>query len=65
MALAVEPDIIDGGARANAGHDVLQLPAARLVEQHVVGDDRSDPVASRHRGDAVQTQLVVRPAAQA
>ena len=39
MALAPVAELVDGDAVADAGDDILQDAPARLVEQHVVGDD--------------------------
>lgn len=40
MPLTLETDLIDRRVVADAGNDILKLPAAGLMEQHVVGDDR-------------------------
>lgn len=65
MALALETDIVDGLAGPNAGNDILQLPAARFMKQHIVGDDRLHLESRRQIGNLIETQLVVWPPAQA
>ena len=37
--LALEADVIDRAAFANAGQDVLENAAVRMMEEHVVGHD--------------------------
>ncbi|WP_254229213.1 hypothetical protein [Agrobacterium salinitolerans] len=56
MPFTLEPDIVDRGVVPDAGDDVLQLPPARLMKQHVIGDDGFDLEPCRHVGDLMQTQ---------
>jgi hypothetical protein len=39
VPLAPKAGLVDRDVVPDAGHDILQDPARRLVEQHVVGDD--------------------------
>ncbi len=55
---------IDGDVVTDTGDDVLKDAAVGRVEQHVVGDDGRHPHPGREVGQFVQTELVVRPAAQ-
>ena len=64
MSLALEADIVDRGVVPDTGDDVLKLPTARLMKQHVVGDDGSDLEPRRHVGNLMQAQLVVRSPTQ-
>ncbi len=65
MPLTIEADAVDGGAVADAGDDVLQLPAAWVVKQDVVGDDRFHLVTCRHIRQLMEPQAIVRATARA
>ncbi|MBB4344516.1 hypothetical protein GGE56_005914 [Rhizobium leguminosarum] len=64
MALPFESNIVNRRARPDAGDDVLELAAGRLVEQHVIGDNRLYFPLNRKVGNLVQPHLIVRPSAQ-
>ncbi len=64
MAFSRKADIIDGGVRPDAAHDILQLAAVRIVKQHVVRDHRAHVETGGEVRQIVQPQLVARPAAQ-
>lgn len=65
VALPFKSNIVNRRARPDAGDDVLELAAGRLVEQHVIGDDGLDLMPGRQVRNLVQPHLVVRPSAQA
>jgi hypothetical protein len=56
-----KPTVVDGCIVPDAGDDVLKLPAARLVEENVVGDDRLHLELHRHVRKLMEPHLVVRP----
>lgn len=64
VALALEADFVDRRAGADAGDNVLQLPAAWLMEEDIIGDDRSHLKSCCEIGNLMQAQLVVLPAPQ-
>ena len=64
MPFAAVAEFVDGDVVTDAGHDVLQDAAARLVEQHVVGDDGAHPHRCREIRQLEQPELIVRTPAQ-
>ena len=48
-----------------AGDDVLQLPAAWIMKQDIVADDRLYLMASGHVREIVKPQAIIRATAQA
>ena len=64
MTLALEADIVDDDAFADAGDDVLQDTPAGFVEEHVVGGNGGDPHAGGEIAEVVQPQMIAWPPAQ-
>jgi len=64
MALTVEADVIDCGVIADAGDNVLHLPAAGFMEEHIIGDDGLHFVPCGKVREIMKAQPVIRAPAQ-
>jgi hypothetical protein len=62
--LAAEAQFVNRATLADAGHHILKDAPAGMVEQHVIGHHRGDLCGYGQIGEAVDTQLVTRPAPQ-
>ena len=63
-AFALETGIVDRGAFANAGHDILQDAAAGCVIQHVTGGHAGDAGGGGHGGQVCNAGGIAGAAAQ-
>src|SRR3984885_3612567 len=64
MPFSAVAEFVDGDVVTDAGHDVLQDAAARLVEQHVVADDGAYPRRCREIRQLEQPKLIIGTPAQ-
>ncbi len=64
IALAPEPQPIDGGPLADGGHDILQRPGFGRMIENIAGSDTAHPRLPRHGVKPVQTGKVIRAPAE-
>ena len=55
----VVADVVDRGSVPDASNDVLELPTAGVMEQHIIRDDRLYLVPKGHVREVVQTQSII------